>query len=162
MGKHYEEKRSTLINVPAVRTISTPITIKGSPSEIWSIVGDFSGFNKFIDSLERIEMTGEGVRSVRKKFFADGHVVLEQLNYRDDKEMLMEWSLVYTNMDIGNLWSSMRVNQLDAEHCEAIWDIAGEPWHETTTQQDFEAFVAGFAQAALKNVKQIIETAKAA
>jgi len=159
---NYSEKRSTLISIPKTNTISTPVTIKGSPAEVWSIVGDFSGFHKFVDGLERIEMTGEGMRSVRKKLFADGHVVIEQLNSRDDENMVMDWSLIYTNLDIGNLWSSMRVNPIDAEHCEAIWDIAGEPWEKETQLADFEEFVAGFAQGALNNVKEIIEAAKAA
>lgn len=159
---NYSEKRSTLINVPKTNTISTPVTIKASAAEVWSIVGDFSGFHKFVDGLERIEMTGEGARSVRKKLFEDGHVVIEQLNHRDDQSMLMDWSLIYTNMDIGNLWSSMRVNQIDNDHCEAIWDIAGEPYNNETKQADFESFVEGFARSCLNNVKEIAESTKAA
>ncbi|WP_219583917.1 SRPBCC family protein, partial [Vibrio parahaemolyticus] len=152
----------TLINVPKTNTISTPVTIKASAAEVWSIVGDFSGFHKFVDGLERIEMTGEGARSVRKKLFEDGHVVIEQLNHRDEQSMLMDWSLIYTNMDIGNLWSSMRVNQIDNDHCEAIWDIAGEPYNNETQQADFESFVEGFARSCLNNVKEIAESTKAA
>ncbi|ENV3691876.1 TPA: SRPBCC family protein [Vibrio parahaemolyticus] len=159
---NYSEKRSTLINVPKTNTISTPVTIKASAAEVWSIVGDFSGFHKFVDGLERIEMTGEGARSVRKKLFEDGHVVIEQLNHRDEQSMLMDWSLIYTNMDIGNLWSSMRVNQIDNDHCEAIWDIAGEPYNNETQQADFESFVEGFARSCLNNVKEIAESTKAA
>ncbi|EIC9816429.1 SRPBCC family protein [Vibrio parahaemolyticus] len=159
---NYSEKRSTLINVPKTNTISTPVTIKASAAEVWSIVGDFSGFHKFVDGLERIEMTGEGARSVRKKLFEDGHVVIEQLNHRDEQSMLMDWSLIYTNMDIGNLWSSMRVNQIDNDHCEAIWDIAGEPYNNETKQADFESFVEGFARSCLNNVKEIAESTKAA
>ncbi|NUW71933.1 SRPBCC family protein [Vibrio mediterranei] len=159
---NYSEKRSTLINVPNTKTISTPVTIKASAAEVWSIVGDFSGFHKFVDGLERIEMTGEGERSVRKKLFEDGYVVIEQLNHRDEQSMLMDWSLIYTNMDIGNLWSSMRVNQIDNDHCEAIWDIAGEPYNNETNQTDFESFVEGFARSCLNNVKEIAESTKAA
>ncbi|PMM34899.1 hypothetical protein BCT55_16190 [Vibrio splendidus] len=158
---NYSEKRSTLINIPKTNTISTTVTIKASAAEVWSIVGDFSGFHKFVDGLERIEMTGKGVRSVRKKLFFDGHVVIEQLNSRDDKSMLMDWSLIYTNMDIGNLWSSMRVNQIDSESCEAIWDIAAEPWNKETGQADFEAFLEGFARSSLNKVKEIVESVKA-
>ena len=87
---------------------------------------------------------------------------MEQLNNRDDKAMLMDWTLIYTSMDIGNLWSSMRVNQIDADSCEAVWDIAAVPWNKETQQEDFEAFLSGFAKAAMNNVKKIIETAKAA
>lgn len=159
---NYSEKRSTLINVPETNTISTHVTIKASAAEVWSIVGDFSGFHRFVDGLERIEMTGEGARSIRKKLFEDGHVVIEQLNHRDEQSMLMDWSLIYTNMDIGNLWSSMRVNQIDHNYCEAIWDIAGEPYNSETNQADFESFVEGFARSCLNNAKEIAESTKEA
>ncbi len=158
----YQEKRSTLIHIPATNTVSTSITVGTSSQQAWGIVGDFSGFHKFIDGLERIEMTGEGTRAVRKKFFEDGHVVLEQLNNHSDDAMVMDWSLIYTNMDINNLWSSMRVEPVDSENCKVIWDIAGEPFNKETSQVDFDAFIASFATAALQNVKKLVDPAKAA
>lgn len=158
----YSEKRVTLIQLPQTQTVSTAVTINGSAAEVWEIVGNFARFDKFVDGLERIEMSGEGVRSVRHKFFTDGNTVLEQLNNRDDEKMLMDWTLIYTSMDIGNLWSSMRVNQIDENTSEAIWDIAAEPWNKETKQEDFKNFLGGFAEGALNNVKQAIEKKKAA
>lgn len=158
----YSEQRGTLIQLPTTKTVSTAVTIKAAPKDVWKIVGDFTGFDKFVDGLNRIEMSGDGVRSVRHKFFADGNVVLEQLNNRDDEKMLMDWTLIYTSMDIGNLWSSMRVVQIDENTSQAIWDIAAAPWNKETPQADFEAFLAGFAAGALNNAKQIVEKQKAA
>ncbi|WP_374974215.1 amino acid adenylation domain-containing protein [Acinetobacter venetianus] len=158
----YSEKRTTLIQLPTTKTVSTAVTINGSAAEVWDIVGNFTRFDKFVNGLERIEMSGEGIRAVRHKFFADGNIVLEQLNSRDDEKMLMDWTLIFTSMDIGNLWSSMRVNKIDENTSVAIWDIAAEPWNKETKQKDFEKFLAGFAAEALNNVKQMIENKKAA
>lgn len=159
---NYLENRTTLIKLPQSRTISTSVTIHAPAAKVWSIVGDFTRFDKFVDGLDRIEMSGEGVRSVRHKFFEDGNIVLEQLNNRDDEKMLMDWTLIYTSLDIGNLWSSMRVNKIDENTSEAIWDIAAEPWNKETTQEYFEKFLAKFASDALNNAKQIIEEKQAA
>lgn len=154
---NYSENRTTLISIPKTKTISTSITINGKASDVWSIAGDFTRFDKFVNGLDKIEMIGSGVRSIRKKLFADGNLVLEQLNDHDDKNMLMNWTLIYTSMDIGNLWSSMRVNPIDDTTCEAIWDIAAEPWSKETNQTEFEAFLAEFASNSLSNIKKLIE-----
>ena len=153
----YVEQRSTLIAVPNTKTVSTSVVINTAPANAWAIVGNFGGFDKFIDALTHIEMTGEGVRSVRKKFFEDGNIVLEQLNSRDEEAMLMTWSLIYTSLDIGNLWSSMRVEKISDHSCRVTWDIAGEPYSKDTPQGDFEDFLAGFASAALASVKSQCE-----
>lgn len=153
----YVEKRSTLVAVPTTKTISASVEINTPAANAWEIVGNFAGFHKFVDGLTRIEMTGDGVRSVRKKFFADGHVVLEQLNSIDKNAMVMTWSLIYTTLDINNLWASMRVEKLSENSCRATWDVAGEPYSAETKQEDFDNFLAGFAQAAMDNVKNLFE-----
>ncbi|KZN44568.1 SRPBCC family protein [Pseudoalteromonas luteoviolacea] len=159
MSTPYKEQRSTLIYVPKTSTISTSVDVKATPDQAWEVVGNFAGFDKFVDGLERIEMTGEGIRAVRKKFFADGHLVLEQLNSYDEQKHIMSWSLLFTNMDINNLWSSMRVEALPDGQARVYWDIAGEPANEDTLQPDFEDFIATFAAAALNNAKGLIEQA---
>ncbi len=159
MSTPYTENRFTLIAVPDTDTVSTSIDINTSAEKAWELVGNFAGFDRFIDGLNRIEMTHEGVRSVRKKFFDDTHVVLEQLNSIDNDAMIMTWTLIYTSLDINNLWSSMRVEKISDNSCRVIWDIAGEPYTEDTSQEEFDKFLSGFATAALTNVKNIFETA---
>ena len=153
MTQQYIEQRSTLIAVPDTKTVSTSVVINTAAKNAWAIAGDFGGFHKFIDALTHIEMTGEGVRSIRKKFFADGNIVIEQLNTRDDNAMVMSWSLIYTSLDINNLWSSMRVEKISDHSCRVTWDIAGEPYSKDTQEADFEAFLSSFATAALASIK---------
>jgi hypothetical protein len=146
----------TLVHNPSTRVISGSTELKVPARHAWEVVGDFSGYAKFISGLERTEMTGSGVRSVRKKFFADGNIVLEQLNSRDDKAMVMTWSLLYTTFNIGNLWASMRVEAAGEDRCTVIWDIAGEPWTaEDGGQPGFETFVEGFIEMAMGNLRTV-------
>lgn len=152
------EKRSTLIHLPTTETVHTSLNVDSAAKDVWSMVGDFGGFHRFIDGLTSTEMTGEGVRSVRKKMFADGNVVIEQLNSINDDEMMMTWTLIYTSLDINNLWSAMYVEEIDDHKCCVSWDIAGEPFSKETTQADFNKFLTGFAEAALVNVKNKFET----
>ena len=158
MQLNYTEKRDTLVSNPTTTTLTGTVDVNVDARKAWQLVGNFGGFNHFITGLHKIEMTGEGVRSVRKKFFEDGNVVIEQLNSHDDKNMVMTWSLIYTSFNIGNLWASMRVEPLSENSSRVTWDIAGEPWDMAAGgQPGFEEFVNGFLDMAMTNIKEILE-----
>ena len=97
------QQPDTLVRNPVGNPVVASVSVNGDARSVWNVVGDFAGFAKFIPALSHIEMTGEGVRSVRKKLFKDGNVVIEQLNSHDDQAMTMTWSLIYTSLNIGNL-----------------------------------------------------------
>lgn len=129
------------------------VRLNAPADEVWSVVGDFAGFHKFITGLTHIEMTGSGVRSLRKKFFADGSLVVEQLNSHDAQRRVMTWTLIYATFNIENLWARMSVNALGERECEAVWDIVGDPC--TGTRQEFEAFIDGFLAMAMGNLDKM-------
>ncbi|WP_339531025.1 SRPBCC family protein [Pseudomonas mucidolens] len=152
--QHFEP--DTLVRNPVGNPVVASVTVNGDARSVWNIVGDFAGFAKFIPALSHIEMTGEGVRSVRKKLFKDGNVVIEQLNTHDDPAMTMTWSLIYTSLNIGNLWAVMQVVEKGEKQSQATWTIIGEPY--TGGKEDipeFEAFLQGFADSAMKNVQAL-------
>jgi len=146
----------TLIQNPVGEPVVASVTVNADARSVWNIVGNFAGFPVFIPALSHIEMTGSGVRSIRKKLFKDGNVVIEQLNTHDDQQMVMTWSLIYTSLNIGNLWARMEVREQGAGQALATWTIIGEP--HTGTAKDlpaFQAFLQGFADGAMNNVKQM-------
>ncbi|KRP69505.1 SRPBCC family protein [Pseudomonas paralactis] len=146
----------TLVRNPVGNPVVARVSVNGDARSVWSIVGDFAGFAKFIPALSHIEMTGEGVRSVRKKLFKDGNVVVEQLNSYDDQAMTMTWSLIYTSLNIGNLWALMEVVPQGSNQSLATWTIIGQSY--TGGKEDvpaFEAFLQGFADDAMKNVQAL-------
>jgi len=146
----------TLVRNPVGNPVVASVTVNGDARSVWNIVRDFAGFAKFIPALSHIEMTGEGVRSVRKKLFKDGNVVIEQLNTRDDQAMTMTWSLIYTSLNIGNLWALMEVAPQGPNQSLATWTIIGQPC--TGGKEDmpaFEAFLQGFADDAMKNLQAL-------
>lgn len=139
-----------LVQRPEGRLQSGRVHLDAPAAAAWEIVGDFAGFSQFITGLERTEMTGSGVRSVRKKFFGDGNLVLEQLNTHDAGAMVMTWSLLFTTFNIANLWARMSVQPRGARQCEVLWEIAGDP--VTGSRADFEAFIDGFLAMAMGNL----------
>ncbi|QWA28733.1 SRPBCC family protein [Pseudomonas sp. RC3H12] len=150
-------KPDTLIRNPQGCLVVSSVEIAAPAANVWNIVGNFAGFPVFIPALAHIEMTGSGVRSVRKKLFKDGNVVIEQLNTRDDQAMNMTWSLIYTSLNIGNLWAAMQVQAIDPQHSRATWTIQAEPWASgPEALPGFQAFLQGFADEAMGNVRNLL------
>lgn len=83
-------------------------------------------------------------------------MVIEQLNSHDDQAMTMTWSLIYTSLNIGNLWALMEVVPQGPTQSLATWTIIGQPYADG--QEDvpaFEAFLQGFADDAMKNLQAL-------
>ena len=84
----------TLIKNPQGCHVVSSVDVPAEALKVWAVVGNFAGFDRFIPALSHIEMTGEGVSSLRKKFFKDGNLVVEQLNSRDDQAQSMTWTII--------------------------------------------------------------------
>jgi hypothetical protein len=141
----------TLIKNPQGCQVVSSVEVPANAAKVWAVVGNFSGFDRFIPALSHIEMTGEGVSSLRKKFFKDGNLVVEQLNSRDDQALSMTWTTIYNTLGVANLWAAMRVESLGSDRSRATWTIIAEPAQDGVDSQ-FKDFVQGFADDAMNNV----------
>ena len=149
-------KPDTLIHNPVGCRVTSSVEVSADAHTVWNTVGDFAGFAAFIPALSHTEMTGTGVGSVRKKFFQDGNVVLEQLNSRNEEARVMTWSLIHTTLKVGNLWAAMQVDAVSEGRCRAVWTIEAEPHAENAHDLPaFEAFLQGFADDAMGNVRTL-------
>lgn len=151
-------KPDTLIQNLQGPAVVSRVEVASDAQSVWQIVGNFAGFPAFIPALAACEMTGEGVRSVRKKLFKDGNIVIEQLNTRDDQALQMTWTLIYTTLPIGNLWAAMSIEALGDNQSVATWSIIGEPseqWPDSV--EAFQAFLQGFADDAMNNLRNLFQ-----
>ncbi|BCX65517.1 SRPBCC family protein [Pseudomonas izuensis] len=143
----------TLIKNPQGCHVVSSVEVPADTTQVWAVVGNFAGFDRFIPALSHIEMTGEGVSSLRKKFFKDGNLVVEQLNSRDDQALNMTWTTIYNTLGVANLWAAMQVKSLGAGKSEATWTIIAEPAQGgAEALPGFKDFVQGFADDAMNNV----------
>ncbi|WP_367373659.1 SRPBCC family protein [Pseudomonas lini] len=146
----------TLIKNPHGCHVTSSVEVPADATQVWAVVGNFAGFDQFIPALSHIEMTGEGVSSLRKKFFKDGNLVVEQLNSRDDLALNMTWTTIYNTLGVANLWAAMSVESLGASNSRATWTIIAEPAQGgAEALPGFKAFVQGFADDAMGNVLKL-------
>ncbi|MDD0995467.1 SRPBCC family protein [Pseudomonas sp. TNT2022 ID1044] len=144
----------TLIKNPQGCHVVSAVEVPAEATQVWAVVGNFAGFDRFIPALSHIEMTGEGVSSLRKKFFKDGNLVVEQLNSRDDQARNMTWTTIYNTLGVANLWAAMQVESLGSGTSIATWTIIAEP-AQGGDAPGFQAFVQGFADDAMNNVLKL-------
>lgn len=146
----------TLIKNPNGCHIVSSVEVPADAVNVWAVVGNFAGFDQFIPALSHIEMTGEGVSSLRKKVFKDGNLVVEQLNSRDDQALSMTWTTIYNTLGVANLWAAMNVESLGAGKSRATWTIIAEPAQGgAEALPGFKDFVQGFADDAMNNVLKL-------
>ncbi|VVQ07713.1 SRPBCC family protein [Pseudomonas fluorescens] len=146
----------TLIKNPQGCQVLSSVEVPADAAQVWAVVGNFSGFDRFIPALSHIEMTGEGVSSLRKKFFKDGNLVVEQLNSRDEQALNMTWTTIYNTLGVAHLWAAMRVEALGANTSRATWTIIAEPAQGgPEALPGFKDFVQGFADDAMNNVLKL-------
>lgn len=146
----------TLIKNPHGCHVVSSIEVPADAAQVWAVVGNFAGFDRFIPALSHIEMTGDGVSSLRKKFFKDGNLVVEQLNSRDDQALNMTWTTIYNTLGVANLWAAMSVESLGTGKSRATWTIIAEPAQGgTEALPGFKNFVQGFADDAMGNVLKL-------
>lgn len=146
----------TLIKNPHGCHVVSSVEVAADAAQVWAVVGNFAGFDRFIPALSHIEMTGDGVSSLRKKFFKDGNLVVEQLNSRDDQALNMTWTTIYNTLGVANLWAAMSVESLGTGKSRATWTIIAEPAQGgTEALPGFKDFVQGFADDAMGNVLKL-------
>ena len=146
----------TLIKNPQGCLVVSSVDVPAQAEKVWAVVGNFAGFDQFIPALSHIETTGEGVSSLRKKFFKDGNLVVEQLNSRDDQARSMTWTTIYNTLGVANLWAAMTVEVLGEGQSRATWTINAEPAQGgAEALPGFKDFVQGFADDAMNNVLKL-------
>ena len=146
----------TLIKNPHGCHVVSSVEVPADAAQVWAVVGNFAGFDQFIPALSHIEMTGEGVSSLRKKFFKDGNLVVEQLNSRNDQALNMTWTTIYNTLGVANLWAAMSVESLGTDKSRATWTIIAEPAQGgAEALPGFKEFVQGFADDAMGNVVKL-------
>jgi carbon monoxide dehydrogenase subunit G len=146
----------TLIKNPQGCHVVSSVEVPADAKKVWAVVGNFAGFDQFIPALSHIEMTGEGVSSLRKKFFKDGNLVVEQLNSRNDQALNMTWTTIYNTLGVANLWAAMNVEPLGEGKSRATWTIIAEPAQGgAEALPGFKDFVQGFADDSMNNVLKL-------
>lgn len=96
-------------------------TINASADEVWSLVSDFNGLDKFVEAVADCTTEGTGIGAVRTLTLADGGEVIEKLESLDHDQRLLTYSIVESPMPIQNYTGTMQVDELEDRRSKFSW-----------------------------------------
>ncbi len=127
-------------------------TFAASPDELWAMVSDFGGLDKFVDGLEPYETEGEGV-GAKRSIPMGGGVVVETLDALDDDARSLTYSIVESPLPFKDYAATMTVGADGESGSSLTWTGTFEP--DGASKEDAEKLagniysggIAGFTKA---------------
>jgi hypothetical protein len=96
-------------------------TINADADQVWSLVGNFSELDKFVEAVADCTTEGKGIGAVRTLTLADGGEVKEKLESLDADNKVLTYSIVKSPMPIQNYNGTMQVDELEDGRSEFTW-----------------------------------------
>lgn len=103
-----------MVSVSFTREISAPA------AEVWALISDFNGLPKFIPTITKSSMEGEGVGAIRTIEMGPDRKVVERLETLDQDAMVLAYSIVEGGMGPDYL-ATLSVKPLTETTCEVGW-----------------------------------------
>ncbi len=118
------------------------VSLNASPTEIWSVIGDFDNLDSWHPAVAASETIQDGTAKVRHLTLGDGSKIVERLDFHDDEAR----TYVYSILDAG---------PLPVQNYQATIEVSGDgPSSQVTWSSEFEAdgVPEADAQAAISGV----------
>lgn len=105
-----------IINAPAVK--------------VWSIISEFGGVMKILDprQVKSVECEGNDVGAVRNIMMADGSVIPERIEWKNEESMRLIYSIVgETVLPVREYVATAKVTVIDENTCQLDWQSTFRP-----------------------------------
>ena len=127
-------------------------TFAASPADLWAMVSDFGGLDKFIDAMDPYETVGEGL-GAKRSIPMGGGMVVETLDALDDDARSLTYSIVESPLPFKDYSAVMTVSESGASGSELTWTGTFEPAGASKENAEklagniYSGGIAGFAKA---------------
>jgi mxaD protein len=127
-------------------------TINASADEVWSLVSDFNGLDKFVEAVADCTTEGTGIGAVRTLTLADGGEVIEKLESLDHDQRLLTYSIVESPMPIQNYTGTMQVDELEDRRSKFSWSSTFDA--VDGTEDEMKEALKGLYNLGVKGLQQ--------
>lgn len=100
--------------------------INASAEQVWELVGDFNGLDRFVEAITDSTVSGSGEGAVRILTLQDGGKVKEKLESLDNERRVLTYSIMESPMPIENYTGTLKVKELDNDRSEFSWSSTFE------------------------------------
>ena len=106
---------------PAVISVAVSTELDAAPADVWKVVGDFGGLDKFLAIVESVDVEGEGVGAVRTLHLPEGATVTETLAAWDGEAMSYSYSIDESPLPIEGYAATVTVSALEDGSTRFAW-----------------------------------------
>jgi hypothetical protein len=137
---------------PAKLNVARSLDLSADPDEVFAVVGDFGGIDKYMDGIEKVDLEGEGVGAVRTLTLADGAKVVETLTALDAEAMTLSYAIQESPLPVDGYQATMKVSALEGGGSRVDWSStftargASDADAEEAIASVYDAGLAGLAK----------------
>ncbi|CAM2904206.1 Phthiocerol/phthiodiolone dimycocerosyl transferase [Legionella steigerwaltii] len=132
--------------------------INASADKVWQIIGDFEQVHHWVEDVAAIEIVGSGIGCLRKLHVDDHTMVEEQLLKLDDRNRIISYGSVNTELPFEDYIATIEVHKLDITHCYVTWVSTFTPVGMTDEEavklleENYSRYLARAEQLAQQNI----------
>lgn len=133
---------------PTGLSVAMSTELDATAADVWNVVGDFGGIDRFMDDIASVELEGEGVGAVRTLHLADGAEVVETLDAWDAAAMSYSYSIDESPLPIADYSATMTVSALEDGRSKVDWEstfVAAGVSDEEARETVADIYEMGFA-----------------
>jgi len=134
--------------------VSLRTAIGASAADVWSVVREFGGIDKFLDAVESVTCEGSGVGAIRTITLQGGAVIVERLESLDDAARTLSYSIIDSPLPLAGYVATMAVAEMGADACELTWSSTFDV--SDGTEADAKAIVEGVYTAGFDGLNKLL------
>jgi Polyketide cyclase / dehydrase and lipid transport len=138
--------------MPQVKVVGT---VRASAQRIWDVINDFNSMPKWHPAIAESTIENKGGATCRRLKLANGAVLLEKLEEKNDAERSYTYTIVESPLPIADYRSTIRVRPAtDAASSTVEW--VGTFRVTEGPETDMEQVVSGVYNAGIDNLKSTL------
>jgi len=127
-------------------------TINAPAEDVWKLVSNFNGLDKFVEAIANCTMEGSSIGAVRTLTLQDGGKVREKLENLDADNKALTYSIVKSPMPIKNYTGTIAVKVISDRQSEFTWSSTFEA--ADGTEEDMKEALEGLYKLGVEGLQQ--------
>jgi len=117
------------------------VSLNASPTEIWSVIGDFDSLDSWHPAVDASETVQDGTAKVRHLTLVDGSKIVERLDSHDDEAKTYVYSILVAGpLPVQNYRAAIEVSG-DGQSSQVTWSSEFES--HGVPEADAQAAISG-------------------
>lgn len=101
-------------------SVSVKFTLNANGPEVWEVVRDFGGIDKWVPGVTQVELVGSGVGAKRTVTYEDGTRSVERLESVSDDSRSLSYTALESTLPVQGYIGSLTVRDVPVG-CEVEW-----------------------------------------